>query len=285
FAVVSGGAVTGITVTSPGNNYSAPTVTLVGGGYTVPATINTVAIAANVSGGLTKTGGGTLTLSGGYTYTGPTVVAGGTLSLNTGITFPGTPGDVIVSNATLTVNAAGGTALPANNFTLNSNAVLNLTPTPTANGINAAGALTLAANVSLNLAYGTVSGNPTVAAISVGGTVSMPGGGNVVNITAFGLQIGQFPLIKYSGAPLAGIANLSLGTLPPGVVATLVNNTGNDSIDLKVTGTGQNLEWYGLDPNTGLINSNWGINAPTNWLLFGTATSARYQEYTSGSST
>lgn len=285
FAVVSGGAVTGITVTSPGNNYSAPTVTLVGGGYMVPATINTVAIAANVSGGLTKTGGGTLTLSGGYTYTGPTVVTGGTLSLNTGITFPGTPGDVIVSNATLTVNAAGGTALPANNFTLNSNAVLNLTPTPTANGVNAAGALTLAANVSLNLAYGTVSGNPTVAAINVGGTVSLPGGGNVINITAFGLQIGQFPLIKYSGAPLAGIANLSLGTLPPGVVATLVNNTGNDSIDLKVTGTGQNLEWYGLDPNTGLINPNWGINAPTNWLLFGTATSARYQEYTSGSST
>ena len=63
------------------------------------------------------------------------------------------------------------------------------------------------------------------------------------------------------------------------------NNTGNASVDLVITGTGQNLTWYGIDSNTSLASSNWGINAPTNWVLFGTATPARYQEYTSGGNT
>src|ERR1019366_1741828 len=54
---------------------------------------------------LAKVGAGTETISGGYSYSGNTVVAGGTLNLNTANSLPSTPGSLIVSNnANLGVN-------------------------------------------------------------------------------------------------------------------------------------------------------------------------------------
>lgn len=74
--------ITGVTITSPGSGYtSAPTVTLVGGGATTAATLGTVGIGAAASGGLTKTGNGSLTLSGADTFTGPIAANGGVLNL------------------------------------------------------------------------------------------------------------------------------------------------------------------------------------------------------------
>lgn len=254
------GTVTSITITAPGSGYSSPTVTLVGGGSTTPATLGTPVLGAATSGGLTKIGTGTLTLSGGYTYSGSTVVQAGGLSVPTSLVAPSPAGNLSVSNANLTLDLSSGTSLPVNNLTFQNN---------TTNNFN----------------YGTVSVNPANPAINAGGTISVPGSGIVINITAFGLQPGTFQLIKYTGTALSGpqFANISIGSLPPGVVASLVNNTGNDSVDLTITSTGQNLSWYGLDGVTGLINPIWAINTPTNWVSVGTTTPAlRYQEYTSG---
>jgi autotransporter-associated beta strand protein len=253
------GTVTGITITSPGSGYTAPTVTLVGGGFTTPATLGTPVLGAATSGGLTKLNGGTLTLSGGYTYTGDTMILGGGFSVASSLVTPATAGSLTVSNANLTLDLSGGTALPANNLTLQNN---------TTNNFN----------------YGTVSVNPSFPAINANGSFSVPGTGIVINIGAFGLKTGQFTLIKYTGTALSApaFANISLGNLPPGVVATLVNNTGNDSIDLSVTSTGQNLSWYGLLPDGVNVSSNWDIAVTTNWVSVGTTTPAlRYQEYTS----
>lgn len=78
------GQLTSIVVSNPGNGYtSAPTITLIGGGGT-GAEIGMVTTAANTSGGLTKSGAGTLTLSGttANTFTGMSHVTAGQLALS-----------------------------------------------------------------------------------------------------------------------------------------------------------------------------------------------------------
>jgi len=79
------GNLTGITMTNPGTGYTAPpTFALVGGGIGNTGAIGgSATLVTNVGGGLTKSGLGTLTLTGANTYTGDTVVSAGTLSLST----------------------------------------------------------------------------------------------------------------------------------------------------------------------------------------------------------
>ena len=255
------GTVTNITITCSGSGYSAPTVLLVGGGYTNLATLGAPVLGAVASGGFTKTGDGTLTLIGGSTYTGATLVKGGTLSVNPTVTTPTTAGDLTITNAGLAVDTSSGTPLPVGNLTLQNSA-------------------------TNTFSYGTLVANPTTPAINASGSLSAPGTALIINISGFGLQNGQFPLIKYTGAALGSIANFALGALPPGVSASLVNNTANLSIDLLVTGTGQNLSWYGLKEDGINVSSNWDITLTTNWVTVGTMMPAlRYQEYTGGGNT
>lgn len=72
------GRVTGVTVTSPGCNYTTASANLIRGGYTNTVAL-TVTLGDNVSGGLTKSGEGVLRLNVANTYTGKTVVSNGTL--------------------------------------------------------------------------------------------------------------------------------------------------------------------------------------------------------------
>lgn len=74
------GSVKSVTITHAGVDYlSAPTVSVLGGGSGTGLTLGTPVLGQNVSGGLVKTGGGSLTLGGENTYTGPTTVKQGTL--------------------------------------------------------------------------------------------------------------------------------------------------------------------------------------------------------------
>lgn len=110
YALISGGAVVGVVVTSPGTYVSGttPTLTLTGGGGT-GASITLGALAtANTSGGLTKIGAGTLTLSGANSYTGGTTVSGGTLALGANNTLAST-GNVTVNGGTLDLTTFSNT--------------------------------------------------------------------------------------------------------------------------------------------------------------------------------
>jgi autotransporter-associated beta strand protein len=85
YAVVSGGVVTGITVTSPGTGYllgETLTATFFGAAATPATAVTDIPVAANVTtGGMTFQGSGTTSLTGVNTYLGTTTVAGGVLAV------------------------------------------------------------------------------------------------------------------------------------------------------------------------------------------------------------
>lgn len=248
------------------------TVGVNGGGGTLNGLIQ------NSSGtlSLTKVGAGTLTLAGGYTHSGTTLVVGGTLSLSTAVAVPSTPGDLVVrDSATLAVNASSGTALPMNNLVVGTNGLLNATINSGAVGFNVAGNLTFQDNANATFNYGTVAANPTALAVNVTGGITAPGTNIVIKITALGLQPGTFTLIKYTGAPLGNIANFSLN-LPPGVAGTLVNNTGNTSLDIQIVSIPNQLAWNGAS------GTSWDLST-ANWTNIIAGGITVFQQYTNGS--
>lgn len=96
------GKITNVIITNPGVNYtSTPTVTLVGGGGS-GGSVSAGTPVANTSGGLSKSGLGTLTLAGVNTFSGSVSISGGTLS----IAASNNLGD---ASATNTLSIAGGT--------------------------------------------------------------------------------------------------------------------------------------------------------------------------------
>ncbi len=191
-------------------------------------------VLADAGGGLTKNGAGMLTLTGANNYSGPTLVNAGTLAIKSDATANG-------------------------DYSVASGAQLSLT--------------VLALNAQLNVANLTLAGpapalafdlgafgNPTtsaplnvVSALNANGTVT-------INITDALPQPGQFPLIKYGSK--TGSDSFVIGSLPVGVAASIVDNTGNNSIDLNITSV--NLpRWEGL------AGGNWDVGLTTNWINLG----------------
>src|SRR5205823_6923097 len=80
---------------------------------------------------------------------------------------------------------------------------------------------------------------------------------------AGGITVGTYPLISYGNGVIGG-AGFSAFTLalPPGVTATLVDNTATSppQIELQVTAVVPEI-W------TGAVNGNWDINTTANWRV------------------
>ena len=252
-------------------------VNVMTGGAIINTAGNNISIGQALSdggGGLTKVGNGTLTLAGGYGYSGATRVLGGTLALTTSQGTPGTAGDLVVSNATVNLDASSGTALPVGNLITAPGGIINISATPNASGIIGAGNLTLGNNSAINLAYGTLTGNPAVAAITGSGSLSQ-GTNVVINVAATGLGVGLFPLIT-AGSGTVTTNGFAIGTLPSGVKGVLTNSTSSE-LDLLVTSAGQLLNWHGADASSNPL-PNWDINTSANWYDIN-SNPAKYLQY------
>ena len=195
-------------------------------------------------GGFNKSGGGALTLTGPNNYAGITVVSDGTLVVSTA-NLPKS-GDVIVDGS-----------LAASGFPIVTNLVANTGQGWTMTNLTfAAGTPTMAFN------YGNNPLSTTVAPVQAKGDLAFT---VTPSIDVFGaaIPVGTYPLIKYTGT-LSGTPPTTLLSLPPGVTAaTIVNNPGNKSIDLRVTASLNNppLKWL-------VGNGTWDTTAP-NWTQGG----------------
>jgi autotransporter-associated beta strand protein len=219
---------------------------------------------------LLKSGPGTLTLTGSNGYSGSTAVSGGELVISTAQTNDSA------------FSLADGTALGIIGINTNGVTMSDLS-------------LGVSGNTTLEF---TFSGSPVSSPAPITtASLEANGGANSValNIHATAaIPSGQYPLIHYTdgtiGGSGAGFSAFHLGTLPPSVAASLVNNTANDSIDLEVTtGTTTAPQFSGILSQTngaislsltGTPGAGFSILASTNlaltplsaWTVVGTGT-------------
>jgi autotransporter-associated beta strand protein len=196
-ANISGGAVVGVIMTSPGQNYQAGdqlNFSFSGGGvgstftqantFTYTLAGNDV---ANNSGGLLKTGLGTLTLTGTNSYTGGTNVAAGILALPTLAAFPANSNLTIVSGAStvLTAHAANAQPLVFPIGALTDNGTLDITNNAIEFSNTSIGAVTLMAKAGYNSGHWNGSAGGLVSSLAASDTTHLTAVGTAINLTSF----------------------------------------------------------------------------------------------------
>lgn len=225
YALISGGAVTGIVITNPGT-YDAgtvPTVTLVGGGGTGASVTCSALNTANTAAGLTKLGANSLSLSGANTYTGDTVISAGTLQLGAA----GTSGSLattstIVNNGVFAINQTDA-VVQGTDFT--------------ASPLTGPGSLLQAGTGTTTLISANTYADTTISAgtlqIGNGGTVGTLGTG-VVTLTAGTLSFNHSD--TYTMLPTNLVTGAGAVTIASGAVATVLDGQFNTTGPLNVGG-------------------------------------------------
>ncbi|MDX2036629.1 MAG: Ig-like domain repeat protein [Isosphaeraceae bacterium] len=226
--VVSGGATLGITsglTASAGASGTSASVdlSLASGVRTFDVVDGALAVDFELSGiisgagGIDKTSGGTLALSGANTYTGTTSVTAGVLRALNSSALGGTgSGTTVVSGATLEV--AGGVAIGAEALSLAGSGVGGVGAVQSSSGTNSiAGDVTLTAGTSIGVDAGT---------LTLSGAIG--DGGNVFGLSKLGagtLVLGGANANTYTGTTLLHTGSLTLSkTTGPAVPGAFVLN-------------------------------------------------------------
>ena len=284
------GAITGIVVTCPGTGYtSTPTVTLAGGGGS-GATVGAVTTALNASGGLTKLGSGTLTLTGASTYTNNTLVSAGTLALGAGAAIAGSAQINVASGAILDVSRSpSGLLTLANGQTLTGGGVVNGSVTSIANSTIAPGgpatagtltvtnAVTLGGKVLIKLNKGLAPAQSNDV-VNVSGTLTYGGTLTVTNLGSALVAGDAFRVFKAGGTGSVSVSGnagsgltfsfadgvVSVVTAGPGGPGTITKSISGNSLNLAWrAGQGWRLEAQTNSLSTGLSPTGWGTVSGT----------------------
>jgi fibronectin-binding autotransporter adhesin len=281
----SNGNLTGIKITNPGIGYTAaPEFTLYGGGYGNSGMITGAAtlVANSTAGTFTKTGDGSVTVTGAHTYTGQTTVSGGSLILGPGFTtntsgFLVNGSKLVQSNtATLTQTVTVTNGL-MDGTTTAANVVVNGTGGGAANGNGTATqfnitdlSYTAAGSFGLiSLTYGTLGGN-TTPDLEIGTLTLASGLGQIsVNAALTSPTLLWNPDTYYLVHYGTGV-NVLAGSFKTGTITGITNRqTGVVSHDttnhlIVLTVSGDNPVW------TGATSDKWTVNVATdlNWYLY-----------------
>jgi autotransporter-associated beta strand protein len=196
-------------------------------------------------GGITKVSAGTLTLSGGNTYSGATTVSAGQLSVSSAQT-------------------GGGTV------SVDDGATLNVARDATTSTLNLS-SLSLGTGSGAKVSFTLPAGGPAAPVISVNNL--MLNGVNSLGVVGLASSFGggQFPLLQYATVSGGGSISATPFTLPSGLTASISNNVSNKSYDLVVAYTGAALTWQGN------VNGNWDTST-SNWLNQSAATMAFHED-------
>jgi len=274
--------VTNVFITNPGSAYAAGdalTVAFLGGGGG-GATANTPALAANRSGGLTKSGAGTLTLTNANTYSGPTIIGAGRLALSGAGAIANSAVITISNSATFDVSDASGYTLgPAQVLqgvgTVNGAVTVNGTITP---GLGAIGTLTLNNSPTFNgmtlMKINRNNGSFANDQVKLPSSALIFGGTLTVTNLGTALQAGD--AFQLFGAPGYG-GSFAVTNLPPlnsGLAwSNSVSVNGRIAVITLVSSVPTNLVWSVSGTNLTLSwpadHTGWRLLMQTNNLNLG----------------
>jgi autotransporter-associated beta strand protein len=286
YALISVGVVTGIVITSPGEYVTGPTsVTLTGGGGTgASATIGTLATTNANTGGLTKQGAGTLSVTGSNTFAGVVDIQGGLLT-TTLLANGGSPsgigqssnaaGNVLLDSSTATTALASGGGILGYSGTAAGTTDRNFTLNNLSGGFDASGTtlgtLTLTSGNVINVTNGLTSATLVLQGTGSGAT----GGGSIGSLIADGITNTQVGLAKfgtgtwtitnnsntYTGPNILGGGTLSVSTLPLAGGGGTPSPLGAASNALtNLTLSGGTLQYTGTTPVTSDRNFTFGAS-------------------------